>query len=99
MTNKEALVAELQVSAPVLSMEKAMIDNAIEPGDTYGSSTSKAIGLCAIQILEGMLAQPDVSEGGYSIKQNANIIARLNLLKAKHSVSTGTPGIRFLKAW
>jgi hypothetical protein len=88
MTKKEALVATLQVSVPDISLEKAMIDQAITGTDVYASTDEKDIDLCAIKILQGLLAVPNISEGGMSISYDREgIQAVLLLLAKKHSIS------------
>lgn len=96
MTNKEALESVVQVSVSDKTLEKAMIDNGINGAETYASSSSKSIDLAAIDVLNWVLATPDVSEGGYSVKYDRNAIrARVEALSAKLSIDSGSrPVIR-----
>lgn len=89
MTNKEALIAVLRVDLPDNSLEKSMMDQGVTPGDGYTTDNAKAIDLCAVDLLAGLLSQPDVSEGGFSLKYDrASIKERLLFLARKHNVTT-----------
>lgn len=101
MTNKEALVAVLRVSVPDNSLEKAMIDNDVTGGSTYTKDNEKNIDLCAIDILQGLLSDPDVSEGGYSINFDRKAVQeRLNYLNSKHDlVDAGKPVVTGKSIW
>jgi hypothetical protein len=88
MTNKEALVAVIRVSIPETSLEKSMLDRDIIPGDGYTKDNAKDIDLCAIELLAGLLNEPDVSEGGYSVKYDRNSVKeRLLMLAKKHNAT------------
>ena len=87
MTNKEALVAVLRITVPDASLEKAMIDREVTGTNTYTKENEKNIDLCAVDVLHGLLSEPDVSEGGYSIRFDRNAVQqRLLLLAKKHNV-------------
>lgn len=88
MTKKEALVASLQVSVPDITLEKALLDNGITGSDLYTADAAKDIDLCAVQILQGLYAVPNISEGGMSISYNREgIRSALLYLAKKHSLS------------
>lgn len=88
MTNKEALVAVLRINVPDNSLEKAMIDRGVTAADTYDKANERNIDLCAVDVLHGLLSDPNVSEGGYSISFDRDAVQqRLLLLAKKHNVS------------
>lgn len=88
MTNKEALLAVLRISVPDNSLEKALTDREVTGGSTYTKDNAKNIDLCAIDIFQGLLTEPDVSEGDYSIKFDRDAVKEhLLLLAKKHDVT------------
>lgn len=88
MTNKEALVAVIRVNIPETSLEKSMLDRDIIPGDGYTKDNAEAIDLCAIELLAGLLAEPDVSEGGFSVKYDRSAVKERLLMLAKKRNAT-----------
>jgi hypothetical protein len=87
MTKKEALIAALQISVEDATLEKALIDNDVIGSETYTKSNATTIDLCAIEVLQGILSIPDVTEGGYSVKYDrAAVQARLTYLSIKNGV-------------
>lgn len=87
MTNKEALIAVVRVSVPDNSLEKAMIDNSVSATTDYTSTEAESIDKCAIAVLEGLLSDPDVSEGGYSINFDRKAVQdRISILKSKYGI-------------
>lgn len=89
MTNKEALIAVLRVNVPDNTLEKAMLDQVVTGNETYSAANAKSIDLCAIDVLAGLLAEPDISEGGYSIKYDRSAIQKhLLFLARKHNVTS-----------
>lgn len=65
-----------------------MLDRDIIPGDEYKKENAEAIDLCAIELLAGLLAEPDISEGGFSVKYDRNAIKdRLLILAKKHNAT------------
>lgn len=99
MINREALQAVLAVTVDSRAVEKALFDADLEPGETYSSSSKDKINACAIEVLEGILSQPDISEGGYSIKYDRSAVKlRLDALRAKTGTSA-TPKIAGLNVW
>jgi hypothetical protein len=101
MTNKEALIAVLQVSVPDNSADKVLLDAGITGTDAYSAGNSKAIDLCAIDALQGLLSTPDVSEGGYSVRYDrAAVQARLQYLSTKNGVvNPGAPSVKGIAPW
>ena len=76
MTNKEALIAALQLSVDDSTLEKALIDLEVNGSGTYSKDNATAIDQCAIEVLQGILSTPDVSEGGYSVKYDRDAVER-----------------------
>lgn len=88
MTNKEALIAVLRVNVPDNTLVKAMLDRDVAEAATYSKDNSKDIDLCAIDVLAGLLSEPDVSEGGFSIRYDRNAVKEhLLFLAKKHNVT------------
>lgn len=88
MTNKQALIAVLRVNVPDDTLEKAMLDQDVDGTSAYSKGNAKSIDLCVIDILAGLLAEPDVTEGGYSVKFDRKAVQeRLVLLAKKHNVT------------
>lgn len=105
MTNKEALIATLQISGmPDNSLEKALADRGINSAGTYGSTQTAGLDQTTMDLLWGLLNQPDVSEGGYSIRYDSkSVLARLTFLANKYGNSDIliglTPSVSSPKAW
>lgn len=94
MTNKEALTASLQVEFPDSSIDKALIDADITGTDTYTLANTKVIDEMAIELLQGLLSTPDVSEGDMSIKYDRKAVqARVDYLMGK-SGKVSQPKVR-----
>ena len=88
MTNKEALIAVLRVSVPDNTLEKALLDQGVTGASTYSAASAQIIDLCAIDVLVGLLSEPDVSEGGYSIRYDRKAVEQQVLFLAKkHNVT------------
>lgn len=85
MTIKEALIAVLRVNLPDNSLEKALLDQGITGSSTYTAADAKAVDYCAMDLLLGLLSEPDVSEGGYSVKYDrAAVLNYVKSLAKKH---------------
>jgi len=88
MTNKEALIAALQLSVDDSTLEKVLIDQEVSGSATYSKDNATAIDKCAIEVLQGILSTPDVSEGGYSVKYDRGAVERrLSYLLDKNDLS------------
>lgn len=96
MTNKEALVAVVQVSVDDNVLEKALLDQNIKSDYDYKVANSSSISKAAIDILEGLLSRADVSEGAFSEKFDRSAIqARLTVLYKKAGITqASTPVLR-----
>lgn len=89
MTKKEALVAALQISVPDITLEKALIDNDLVGTDPYGKANELIIDTCAVTILQGLLAVPNISEGGMSVTYDrSGIEKRIQYLASKHNMTS-----------
>jgi hypothetical protein len=100
MTNKEAVIASIQITGYSDSaIDKALLDAGIEGSVNYNSANKKPIDLVAIEVLQGMRALSSVTEGGYSVSYSlAGIEARLGYLNALYGI-TGQPKVRAVKMW
>lgn len=104
MTNKEALLAVIRFSIPDNSAEKALVDNDVDGTANYSKDAEKSIDLCAVDALQGLLSEPDVSEGGYSVKYDRKAVQdRLLYLAKKHNLTEVlnqyTPIIKSSSPW
>jgi hypothetical protein len=91
MTNKEALIAVVQVSVDDNVLEKALLDQNLELDDEYDSGLATTINKAAIDVLEGLLSRPNVTEGGFSETFDRGAIqARLTVLYNKVGVTQST---------
>lgn len=102
MTNKEALLAVVQVAnIPDNSLVKALMDAEILDTDEYEINLADDIDLVAIDVLQGLLSQPDIQEGGYKITfDRAAIAKRLGFLADKQDVViTGGPIVQAKNPW
>lgn len=87
MTNKEALIAVLEVDVSDNTLEKSLIDNALNGSSTYTLDNAEAIDRCAIPILQVLLSQANISEGGYSKSfDRAAVQSRLKILATKYGI-------------
>lgn len=101
MTNKEAIIASLQITGYSDSaIEKALLDSGLNGGDSYETINAKSIDLAAIDVLQGMLSVSSVSEGGYSVSYStAGIKARLEYLSAKNGLLGAVPTVTSKSVW
>jgi len=83
VTNKEAVIATIRIDVPDNSIEKALIDRDVTGGSTYTKSDAQNIALVSIDLLEGLLSQPDVSEGGFSVKYDRAAVQKQIVALAK----------------
>lgn len=97
MTNKEAVIATLQITGySDGAIEKALLDNGLNGADTYVIENSKNVRLVSIEVLQGMLSLSSVSEGGYTVSYSAaGIQKRLDYLND----AKGQPVVRRSNAW
>lgn len=105
MTNKEAAIALLSKAQPDTSaVEFELMSAGIDPNALYSSANSQVIGGVAVDILAGMLAAPNISEGGFSISYTVDGVKELLLYLAKKYgrddiIQQYTPTISSAKPW
>lgn len=101
MTNKEAVIATLQITGYSDSaIEKALLDNGLNGEDTYTTTIKQSIGTVAIEVLQGMLSLASVTEGGYSVSYSvAGIQARLGILNGLYGVAAPVPTVTSPNVW
>ena len=101
MTNKQALEAVIQFAVSDNLLLKSLTDHEIVDSATYAKENEKNIDLAAIDVLQGLLSTPDVSEGGYSINlDRAAIQKRLSMLAGKHDITDpSAPKVRGIQPW
>lgn len=100
MTNKEALTASVPATnLPDITLEKALLDQDVTPGDTYSKEKAESIDLATIDVLKYLLSVPNVSEGGYSVSfDRAAVQKRLDDLNGKYNLAT-KPTVRARPIW
>lgn len=104
MTNKEALIAAVSFSVPDNMLEKALLDRTLTGASTYTSANAEKVDMCVIDLLQRVLSEPDVTEGGYSIRFDRKAVeARLLYLARKYD-QTGilnqlTPTVTGKSVW
>jgi len=66
MTKKEALKSTINFPLPDLTIDKALIDADIIGSDVYSKLDTRAIDLCAAELLFVLLTSADIKEGDFS---------------------------------
>jgi hypothetical protein len=104
MTNKEALISELPFEVDDMMIEKSLIDNSVTGSSTYVADSAESIDLCVVKILQRLLSEPDITEGGYSKKFDRSAAEKRLLYLAKKYgmtdiVSDLTPTITSKSVW
>jgi len=102
MTNKEAIIAEIQVSQySDNAITKAMLDLDINPEEEYVKDNAKRVAIAAIKVLRSMLSVKSVTEGGYNITYS--ISERIDALNAEYGllpvVEVPKPSIKARSLW
>ncbi len=100
MTNKEAVIAALQIIGySDIAVEKALLDAGIDGNGTYTPDTGAQIDSVAVEVLQGMLSLASVSEGGYSVSYSvAGIEARIDYLNGRNGISA-QPTVTARNVW
>ncbi|HEY4207985.1 MAG TPA: DUF6706 family protein [Puia sp.] len=89
MTNKEALIACLQVvTMPDNALVKALIDRSVVGTVDYTAASASGIDLATIDLLQGLLSNPDITEGGYSIRFDRTAVQNRLLFLARKNNAT-----------
>lgn len=102
MTNAEAVIAVAGVSVDALLIEKALIDLNMTSTGWYDVLDGKTIDLAAIEVLKGIIAMADITEGGYSIKYDRSaILKRITALGIKNGIAEylTVPKVRAVNVW
>jgi len=104
MTNKAALISELPFEVDDNMIEKSLIDNSVDGNATYAVDNAESIDMCVVKLLQRLLSEPDITEGGYSIKFDRNAAEKRLLYLAKKYglsdvVSDLTPTITSKRVW
>ncbi|MHA4844417.1 DUF6706 family protein [Flavitalea antarctica] len=93
MNIKEALVSTVGIPVNDDIIDKVLLDNDLVGTTNYRKADSAKIEMAVIDVLLAIWITPDITEGGYSVKQNsAALKSRLLLLAAKYDRTdvTGT---------
>jgi hypothetical protein len=93
VTNLEALQGVLgEYAANGNALTKSLIDQDLLGADTYTTDNKDAVNSAAIDVLNGIIYS-SVSEGGYSVSYNVEMI------KAKILALGGGPKVNGVKVW
>lgn len=85
MIVKEALVAVIGIPVDENLVEVAIIDQGLLGNQEYTKSHAPFVGKAAVDVLLSIWSQPDVTEGGYSVKYDRNAVKdRLVFLARKY---------------
>lgn len=93
MTNYDAVRGEISpYTADRVVIEKALLDNSLNPDATY--SIRSAIALVAIKILSSFLALKGESEGGFSVSYDKEgLKAKIQSLATSNDISDDVSGV------
>lgn len=97
MTKRQALQAALVgITIPDSSLDLQMINAGIIPEANYDKSHAEELGRMEFEILNWILAMPDVSEGDQSIRYDRKAVqTRLTYLSNKFGIVSNTvPTVR-----
>ncbi len=106
MTKKDALKSVINFPLPDNTLEKALIDAGVAGGDTYASTDSKVIDLCAAGLLLFLITSSDIKEGDVSrtLPSEGKLKTAYSMLVGKWGepnllTSGGEPTITGLRPW
>lgn len=102
MTNGEAVSAVAGTAISANSVEKALTDIGLSTEGYYVVENAAKIDLATIEILKGLLATADITEGGYSIKYDRSVILkRITELGTKNNLPEYgvRPTVRAVSVW
>lgn len=100
MTNREAVIAEIQVQVGLseTSIDKALIDLAIDGTATYDGTNSTDVAKAAIKVLKSLLSTKSITEGGFSI--TLSVKERIADLQAEFGLTdVDKPSVRARYVW
>lgn len=87
MTKKEALLSMLPVSLPDNLIEKVLTDKDVNGVATYSTTNEKEVDMIYVELLSFVIIQPELSEGGLSLKVvRGRCIAERNRILKKHDI-------------
>lgn len=96
MTTLEALQAMIELDNDNL-LAKALADRSLNGTETYSATYTVSVELACADVCDALLAYPDFSEGGLSIRfDKAGLTALRDKLYAKHGVTGGKPSMTAL---
>jgi len=104
MTIKESLIAALGMPADDMLVDKALIDNELTGTAAYTKDMALQVENAAIDILLSLKSQPDVSEGGFSVRYDRKAIdERIAFLAKKNGrddiISANVPTVKGISPW
>lgn len=100
MTNKEAVIAEVQLpNYSDNAVEKALIDLEIDGAQEYSSDYATDVAKAAIKVLKTMLSTKSISEGGFQIQ--LAVQDRIADLQNEYGLIPNTtgPSVRGVSVW
>lgn len=99
MTNREALIAELQISGySENAVDKALLDAGLVGGGTYTPDNTKQVAIATVKVLNTMLGTKSVSEGDLSITYS--IGERIAAINDEHGLLVkGRPTVTARNVW
>ena len=101
MTKKEALISMLPVSLSDNLIEKVLTDNDVDGSAIYSKYHEKEIDMLDVDLLSFVIIQPELSEGGLSLKiVIGRCIAERNRILKKYGIDitdTNYSGVNIIK--
>jgi len=86
MTNLEALESLIEYRENDDRFTKALLDQSVNPYDTYSAANQASVDLAAIDIIDFLLAHPEFKEGDTTIKYDVGALSQLSAkLRAKYN--------------
>jgi len=108
MTNREALIATLEISMPDDTIDLALINAEIDGEAEYTKANQNVVEQCAIPLLYNLYTRVDVREGDYAVSHPdffRKVRERLLYLARKHNATdiidqlNETPTITSKSVW
>ena len=108
MTNQEALAAFLLIPVPDNALVLALTNRESDPEEQYTVDEREGVEKALMDVLVSVMTNPDITEGGYSIKNpdREKIKFRILALATKYSeqavidqFGSATPTIRRASIW
>lgn len=92
MTKKEALIAMLPTDFNVSDnlIEKVFLEQEITGAETYSPSSKKSLDMAYKELLQFALTEPELSEGGLTIKLSKSAIRKeIKRINKQYGISDG----------